>query len=770
MKQMARRICVAVLLVCMMAGMLMMSATAQAAATSTASGRRYNIMLVIDGSGSLISESTTDPEGMRYELIDDLLGVLEDDGHYVGAVVFSGNRGSDASDAAMESGIRCNTGMISLDPTVMTPNGSLPKDYIAQQIRQANVDQNKDGKTDVGTALLVAERELRKAQAQNGMESLIFLFTDGVTDVIHPEVKAKSEENLATATREIRENGIRLFGAFLNKGGKLANTQITEIVCSANGVSANSEEFLESYVELRDAASCHEAVNTLLKFLGYLDGPMPEPTTGSIEDEFLIPGIGVEEMNIRLYSYNGEDLPDLEVELIKPDGTVLSGTTLNSMCRSSRTIQVYKLVDPMSGLWKLRVTVPGGNKIAYVYSRVFSKHVDADLTLSPDVANLYVNTNTDFIATLSQNGATVTDPLAYTGYECRLMVQNLADGTVKTYPITGNGANFVHNMDLLEYSSFKAWVVFSCESFEVVSEPVQYDLFNNVPITYSPAYLYLKCGPMQDEETEVDVLAYADDPEDGKNVTVTLVNATCDTDAFVYDQASRKMILKNKLVGDAQFVFSVTDTQGAAAELRIEVQTTDVTIRYVLGVILVLLLLFVLFVLRMRKISKVKLDGNLTASFDVEYNDERKSVELLLPKPGEKHSSKTTLAALLKACLKDDTELHDGLSSEKIKEQLKDLWEELDKVQVSKSVTRVRNEKVGAILVKDGKKQTTMPGKRDVDIKTSVMDITVSYTREEQEEDLFDEDLDFGTPRNTKKDKKGSKKRQNQDVDEFEDF
>ena len=27
-------------------------------------------------------------------------------------------------------------------------------------------------------------------------------------------------------------------------------------------------------------------------------------------------------------------------------------------------------------------------------------------------------------------------------------------------------------------------MVFSCESFEVVSEPVQYDLFNNVPIAY----------------------------------------------------------------------------------------------------------------------------------------------------------------------------------------------------------------------------------------------------------------------------------------------
>ena len=123
----------------------------------------------------------------------------------------------------------------------------------------------------------------------------------------------------------------------------------------------------------------------------------------------------------------------------------------------------------------------------------------------------------------------------------------------------------------------------------------------------------------------------------------------------------------------------------------------------------------------------------------------------------------------MKACLKDDTELHDGVSAEKIKEQLKGLWDELDKVVVAKTVARVKNEKVAAVLVRDNKKQNTMPAKRNVDIKTSGLDISLSYTREEEEEDLFDDDLDFGAPKNSKKDKK-NKKRQNQDVDDFEDF
>ena len=764
MKQFARRICVVLLAACILASMLMVSVPTEAATTSSSTGKRYNIMLVIDGSGSLITPGVmTDPNGMRYELINDLLGVLEDDGHYVGAVVFSGNAGTGTSDADMNSGILCNTGMISLDPSQMTPDGSLPKDYIAQKITNAGVDARTEGKTDIGTALLVAERELAKAQAQNGLESLIFLFTDGITDV-SGAVRTKSEENQNTATLECRQNGIRLFGAFLNNGGKLPNNEITEIVCAANGINPNSEEFLCSYVELKDASTCHEAVNTLLQFLGYL-GPLPPPVTGSIEDEFTIPGIGVEEMNIRLYSYNGADLPDMDVELIRPDGTVLSGTALNGMSRNGRTFRVYKLVQPMSGTWKLKVTVPKDNKIAYVYSRVFSKHVDAELTISPSAANLHVNANADFTAALSQNGVAVTDPLAYTGYECLLEITNLADNTAVTYPIAGNSGSYVYPMTLTEYGSFAARVIFKCDSFEVASEPINYDLQNHIPQADSPVALDLKCGLLQDEETEIDLLDYVNDVEDGKNLSIVEISATCDEDAYTYDQGSGELVLQNKQIGDAQLVFTVTDSQGASVELCIEVATTDVTLMYLLIALIVLIVVFIVVLCVIRARGKIAPDGDLSVLFELKVGDEKKNIDLLLPVPGRDAPSKTTLHALLKKRLEDDGERHQGVTSEKIKDALADLGSQLDKVVISKAIVNIKGQKVGGVAVKAGKKNDTMPHKRSVEFAIGDLDMSLTYTRDESDDAMFDDDLDFAAP---KKEKKG-KKRPERDVADFDD-
>ena len=461
MKRMINRICVSALVVCMLVAMLAVPLAPKAtAASSNSSARRYNIMLVIDGSGSLISQETTDPDGLRYELVKDLLGVLEDDGHYVGAVVFSGNSGRGTTKADMESGIRCNTGMVLLD-------GSRSKESIYNQIERADVDKSYDGKTDIGTALLVAERIVSEKQKENGLPSLIFLFTDGHTDV-KDAVKEQSDRNLATAIQEIKENDIRLFGAFLNKDGKLSSEPITDIVCDANDITSNSLEFTTSFCELEKATDVHKAVNTFLRFLGYIDDiDDGTPRTESFEEVFTIPGIGVEELNIRMYSCNGEELSDetMQVELTQPDGTGLKGDALNALSRSGRTFRVYKLVRPMSGTWKLKVTIAEGKEIEYVYSRVFSKHVDAELTLSPAVSNLHVNANVDFTATLIQNGTAVTNQLAYSGYECRLQIKNLADNTTTDYDIPGNGANLVYNMDLQEYGAHAARVVFYYDSF-----------------------------------------------------------------------------------------------------------------------------------------------------------------------------------------------------------------------------------------------------------------------------------------------------------------
>ena len=50
---------------------------------------RFNIQIVIDGSGSLVTgKDATDPSGLRYDAINLFLALLTNEGNDVGAIVF----------------------------------------------------------------------------------------------------------------------------------------------------------------------------------------------------------------------------------------------------------------------------------------------------------------------------------------------------------------------------------------------------------------------------------------------------------------------------------------------------------------------------------------------------------------------------------------------------------------------------------------------------------------------------------------------------------
>ena len=101
---------------------------------------RFNVMLVIDGSGSLVSKSNgTDKDGLRYDAIELFMALLTNQGNNVGAVVFD----DDSQQYIL------NTGISSV-------SGKDEKMSIAKQIRDAGTG----GDTDIGSALLTAVEQL----------------------------------------------------------------------------------------------------------------------------------------------------------------------------------------------------------------------------------------------------------------------------------------------------------------------------------------------------------------------------------------------------------------------------------------------------------------------------------------------------------------------------------------------------------------------------------------------------------------------------------
>ena len=754
-------------LVCMMVSFVPASVGAQESDEAWATGKRYNIMLVIDGSGSLISKSgnmeATDPEGMRYDLLDDLLGILEDDGHYLGAVVFSGNKGYGTSDEDMESGIRLNTGMLSLDE--MAPDGSLVKDYVANQVEKADVDRAYNSTTDVGTALLVAERELQKIQKKNGLESLVFLFTDGVTEIFRADVLERSQENLTTATREMNQNDIRMFGAFLNKNGRINSSEISDMVCAANGISKNSVEFANSYVEIKDAASCHEAVTVLLRFLGYIAGTGTQGVD-NIDSYFTIPGIGVEEFNIRLYSYAGEDLPEMTVMLTMPDGTVLEGMSLNSLCRSGRTIRVYKVQKPMPGQWRLQVILPENNTVTYVYDQVYSLLVGSSLSITPDLADLHVNCTASFAATLSQKGQTITDPLAYTGYTCRLEIQDHRTNEIKTYDIEGTDGVYVKDLLLDTYGRFSARTVFSCAGFEVPSSFISYELFNHEPEIRTPIPVDVKYGPLQDKTTTLDLSKYVNDLEDGTNLKLVLTDSQCNADGFSLDGFTLNMT--NVQVGSGTLTFQVTDSQGAGGELKVNVKSINTLPRFIALIVILLILAALVVVFFIRKREGQNLKGDLSVTLGLEVERE-KSIELDLQIPGREAANKTNLKTLINHALVNEADrVKPGITCGMVKAALSPYMSGLEKITLTKVMTRDAGKSSAGILIKQGSKKYIMPGKRMVDLYVDDMSVSLVYARPmDEDDDMFGTDMDFAAPSRGKKEKKGAAKREN--VSDFDD-
>lgn len=686
-------------------------APAAAATTVTSTGEpRYNIMLLIDGSGSLTSKSAgnTDPKNMRYELIGELMAMMADDGHNMGAIVFSGTQSQSATptDEEMEQGIMLNTGLMSVDGRAQ--DGRSVKGYLEDEIQRVGVDLASHGCTDIGTALNVAQKILLEKQEENGLESIVFLFTDGNTAFFGNAegVLNKSRENQDAATRSMSENGIRLFTAFLNNGEKMDGTELKRMVCAANGISADSAEFQYSYVEITNAASMHSAFDKFKLFLGLKGIGNPVVTTEDLHDTFVIPGLGVEEMNIRITSPNGEDLPKLTITITQPDGTVINATPQ----KQSRTYCVYKLLQPVAGQWKLDITVPKGNTLEYQYDPVISLYIDSTVTSSQAINTLCVNQNPTFTCQLAQNGISVTDPAAYQGYDCTLEMKNVASGAVETWDVTMNSSGqLLYTIPLETYGTFEVRTIFSCGSIVVPSEALTLDLTNRSPEKQKDFTLQLKCGLFQPKTTQVELVDAFIDPEDGTDLVYAVKESTCNDDA--YQLHGQVLTLYNSKIGTNTLTLTATDSQGSAGTFIVEVSTTNVTLWYVLAVVIVLITLVIVIILHERRKRANKPDGELLVSFDMMQDGKPVHIQLQLDVPGVETTHKTDLSRLLQNALRvDEQKIAPNVTAETVKGYLNPMLPQLRGINISATVKKKGKGKVGAIAVKQGKNTSVIYG------------------------------------------------------------
>jgi len=272
---------------------------------SHSESERFNVVLVIDGSGSLVGESRpTDPNGYRYRAAEIFLNTLETEGHNVGAIVFNGFNNGDF--------LYSTEGVHAL-------NGREEKKALILEIEEVGAK----GQTDIGRALECAVDWLVDIKNKNGLKSIVLLLTDGMTDLGSGgcTYEQNCRECINCESRDIGEKAsfkafdekIEILGAFLNDGGKLDGLELFNIVRGSrnnyndpetpNRNIRNDLNLISSldnqYVEIHNS---DDLANMALLFSLWLYGvnEVPPIIEGCFQDEILIPSKGITDLNINI--------------------------------------------------------------------------------------------------------------------------------------------------------------------------------------------------------------------------------------------------------------------------------------------------------------------------------------------------------------------------------------------------------------------------------------------------------------------------------------
>jgi hypothetical protein len=394
--------------------------TQVSAESEIVSAKHFNVMLVTDGSGSLITTKgdATDPNGLRYDAVDLFLGLLTNSGNYVGAIVFD------------------NSDPMPLETAPTAISGTVAKQNLSEQVRSAPVG----GDTDIGSALLRSVEMLEDVQAENGLPSVVVILTDGITDLDNnPSVESAAEtaslSKESQAIGEAAENQIQIFSVMLNDGGTLDTTE-------AQSLATDGDHFAE-------VTSAEDLDQIFAKFYAMIYttelGTSEEviDASGKAHKEIPVPPFGVEELNIVIKANS----PLESVTITQPDGTALTGEELEDYAMTTDSFQLIKLTDPVGGTWTVDVTGTPNEKVTF--NTVYNADMTVDTFVEGDADSFTSGEEITISSQLYENRSLITAAEAYQADCAVLTLTNTQDPTdTYTYPMSAAGDRYTATFTL----------------------------------------------------------------------------------------------------------------------------------------------------------------------------------------------------------------------------------------------------------------------------------------------------------------------------------
>lgn len=567
------------LIVLLLTVLLAMTFSINTAGEETKTSSRYNVVFVVDASGSMLY---TDPTGLRFDAVRLFLGLLANRGNKVGSVVF-------------------NTEIV--NETVISDISSIKeKKSIASDIESCNAN----GDTDIGGALNKAV-EMIISQNSSLNDSVIILLSDGKTDLAKKSDYDKSIEYKAKALSAAYDNKIRIFTIGLNSKGGADMDELRQIASGTGG----------KCVEVSDARDLKDVFKEFYNLIySTTTTTLQEGKIGSngkLLQRFPVPNAGVEEVNIIISSNS----PLKNICLTTPEGQTMSAKDVEALTMNAKTLSIIKLTDPQGGEWTLSAEGDGGSqiKIEMIYNDNLSIAATCDDTIA-----YHVGDELGVIGYL-YNGDKKAEN-GYEDYEARLHItysnssdSDEAEESLMTMDISGLSYESVIPLDKVGTYSFYMSVIGKGNGIEKTTQdsPITVSVGNDAPTASSDIEESIVVWPFN-EEYEVAFNGLVTDTEDEK-LFYRVVNSSFKNESYGLDSDKETLTISNLYdLPEGYFTVRATDSLGAYDEFDIKVKMIYVTYiaLIVLGILLILLIIgLILFI---RWLSRKKFMGKITVT------------------------------------------------------------------------------------------------------------------------------------------------------------
>jgi Mg-chelatase subunit ChlD len=484
---------------------------------------RYNIVLVVDASGSM---KWTDPDNLRFEAIGKFVALLAEQGNHVGSVVFSDE--------------------LLLEQPMTSLNDISGKRKIVDDISGIPVS----GWTNIGGALSSAVAILDEGKNPD-LDSIILFMSDGNTEMSTEEERSASLVQKAEAIENARQSDYVIHCVSLNADGAANPTELSQIANATGGM-------FEEVVNASDLGNVYALFYEII-FGSISSGSSGVfDASGRFEGAFHVPVIGVEEINIVI---NGKYTDYVFTE---PNGIKHTKSSL-----TDTMFDVIKFTDPVAGEWTYSIDGKPGDSIAVEI--IFNTDLEVRLRLDEPKDEFVLSESIILVAEILQGGEVIPFEVYMDLYTCTWHLDKAVPANEGFFEWDDM---FVGHFKVRERGVNTFQVTVEGEGFVLHSNKVTVNIDNTPPVFNQNIEHTVYLLPFTENITTIDLRLGVVDPL-SRELTYEVISSAFNEDEYVIENA--ELIMNSYSLSKGSFTIRATDPLGGYAEFEVLVSTVSVT-------------------------------------------------------------------------------------------------------------------------------------------------------------------------------------------------